>query len=86
MRDKEAVYFAFPFAVADPATRLDLGWGFIRPEADQLPGTRRDFFTIQRWADVSNQRHGVTWANVEAPLVSVGAMVDETAHNDGPAG
>ncbi|HQO26794.1 MAG TPA: hypothetical protein PLK89_13865 [Acidobacteriota bacterium] len=86
VRDKEAVYFAFPFAVPDAVARLDLGWGFIRPEADQLPGACRDFFTIQRWADVSNQRHGVTWATVEAPLVSVGAMVDETAHNDGPAG
>jgi hypothetical protein len=86
VRDKEAVYFAFPFAVADAVTRLDLGWGFIRPEADQLPGACRDFFTVQRWVDVSNQRHGVTWATAEAPLVAVGAPVDESAHNDGPAG
>ncbi|NLI47513.1 MAG: hypothetical protein GX414_10455 [Acidobacteria bacterium] len=86
VREKEAIYFAFPFAVPDDVTRLDLGWGFIRPEADQLPGACRDFFTVQRWADVSNQRFGVTWATVEAPLVTVGDMVDETAHNDGPTG
>ncbi len=86
VREKEAAYFRFPLAVADPVTRLDLGWGVIRPELDQLPGSCKDYFSIQRWVDVSSREHGVTWATVQAPLVELGEISDETSHNSGPTG
>jgi len=86
VREKEAVYFGFDFDIADPVTRFDLGWGYIRPEQDQLPGSCKDFFSVQRWVDISNEKHGITWATVEAPLVSLGELVDERHHNEGPSG
>jgi len=86
VRGKESVRFAFPFSVPDAVVRLDQGWGVVRPEADQLPGACRDFFCAQRWVDVANQDFGVTLGLVEAPLLEIGTMVDETTHNRSPSG
>jgi hypothetical protein len=40
--------------------------------ADVLVKGNRDTFAMQRWVDVSGPAGGVTWATVEAPLVSLG--------------
>jgi hypothetical protein len=40
--------------------------------ADVLVNGNRDTFAIQRWVDVSGPKGGVTWATIEAPLVSIG--------------
>jgi len=86
VRTKEAVYFRFPFDVPGETTRMDLGWTFIRPELDQLPGSCKDFYSVQRWVDVSGPGKGITWTTAEAPLVELGQIADETHHNDGPRG
>ncbi len=86
VRKKEAVYFGFEWNVPEPLTRMDVGWGIVRPEEDQLPGSCKDFFSVQRWVDVSDKDGGLLWATSEAPLVSLGGLVDERRHNDGPAG
>jgi alpha-mannosidase len=78
IREKEAVHIAFPFAVPRGAARVDVGWGFVRPEADQLAGACRDFFCARDAVDVSNGDFGVTWTALDAPLVEVGAITDET--------
>jgi alpha-mannosidase len=39
-----------------------------------LPGACKNYFTVQRWVDVSNADYGVTWATVDAPLIEVGAI------------
>jgi alpha-mannosidase len=77
VRTKEAVHFAFPFALRGGVVRIDLGFGVIRPEADQLPGSCKDYYSAQRWVDVSNQEFGVTLTVAEAPLVEVGEMHSE---------
>lgn len=86
IRTKEAVYFGFPFHIQNPVTRIDLGWGFMQPVANQLAGSCMDFFSACRWADISNQDHGVTLALCEAPLIETGTISDETSHNSGPSG
>jgi len=53
---------------------MDTPWAVVRPEADQLPGACKNYFTVQRWVDVSNKDYGVTWATVDAPLIEVGAI------------
>jgi alpha-mannosidase len=78
VRDKESVHLAFPFAVPGGAVRVDVGWGFVRPEADQLEGACRDFFCARDSVDVSNGEFGVTWTSLDAPLVEIGALTDET--------
>lgn len=78
IRDKEGIHFAFPFDIPGGQIRMDIGWGVIRPDHDQLPGACKNWFAVQRWVDVSNQDYGVTWATVDAPLVEVGGITAET--------
>jgi len=78
VRTKEGVHFAFPFNVPDGVMRMDIPWAVARPEQDQLPGACKNWFTVQRWIDVSNDKYGITWTTSDAPLVEVGAITAET--------
>jgi len=78
IRTKEGVHMAFPFQVPDGVMRMDVPFAVVRPEADQMAGACKNWFTVQRWIDVSNSDYGVTWATVHAPLVEVGAITAET--------
>jgi len=71
---KESVNFAFPFRVPDGQLRMELPIGTVRPEADQMPSACKNWFTVGRWADVSNDRSGITWFTLDAPLVEVGGI------------
>ncbi len=71
---KESVNFAFPFAVPDGEVLLDIPLGMMRPESDQMPSACKNWFTVGRWADVSNAERGVTWVTLDAPLVQVGGI------------
>jgi hypothetical protein len=71
---KESVNFAFPFNVPDGQMYLDLPIGVIRPDADLLPSACKNWFTVGRWADVSNRERGITWVTLDAPLVQVGGL------------
>jgi hypothetical protein len=83
VRQKESVHIAFPLNVPEGVLRTDNGWGIVRPEADQLAGSCRDFLYAQRWADLSNQSFGVTWTVNESPLVEVGDLTDERVTSRG---
>ena len=50
----EAVYFAFPFRVDKGGFRFEIADGAMRPETDQLPGTTRDWQTVQHWVEFAN--------------------------------
>jgi alpha-mannosidase len=71
---KESVNFAFPFAVPEGNVLLDIPLGLMRPEADQMPSACKNWLSVGRWADVSNQDRGVTWVTLDAPLVQVGGI------------
>lgn len=74
VRQKEGVHFGFAFNVPDGQVRLDIPWGVVRPDLDQLPGGCRNWFTVQRWVDISNADAGITWATPDAPLVEIGGL------------
>jgi hypothetical protein len=74
VRDKEGVHFGFGFNVPDGTVRMDVGWAAVRPELDQIPAACKNWFSVQRWVDISNDRFGVTWSPVDAPLVEVGGI------------
>ncbi|MFN8206555.1 MAG: glycoside hydrolase family 38 C-terminal domain-containing protein [Bacteroidales bacterium] len=83
---KEAFYFGFPVNLQKTVHRFDLGWGTVIPDIDQLPGSCRDFFSVQRWADISNLEVGLTVTVNEAPLIEAGKISNEQTHNSGPGG
>jgi hypothetical protein len=70
----EATYLLFPFHLHGAQARFDLGGQAVQPEADQLPGVCRDYFTTQNWVDFSNGRFGVTVATPENPMVQLGGF------------
>ena len=71
-RVPEAVYFAFPFKVEKGGFLFEIAGGAMRPEADQLPGTTRDWLTAQHWVEAANTERAVVWSPVEAPLIQFG--------------
>ena len=72
--DPEAVFIAFPFNLSDAAFRADLNGVPCTPEREQLPGTVRDWYPLQRWVDVSDGERGVTLAPLDSPLVHLGGI------------
>jgi alpha-mannosidase len=71
-RIPEAVYFSFPFKVDGGSFLFEIADGAMRPEVDQLPGTTRDWLTVQHWVEAANSERAVVWSPVEAPLVEFG--------------
>lgn len=81
VREKDSVHFGFGFEVPGGTVRMETPWAVVRPNADQLPGACRNWFTVQRWVDVSNGERGITLAPLDAPLLQVGGI---TANLLGP--
>jgi alpha-mannosidase len=71
---KESVNFAFPFVVPGGQVRVQVPFGVVRPDVDQMPSACKNWFTMDRWADVSNGESGITWVSMDAPLVQVGGV------------
>jgi hypothetical protein len=67
--EPEAVYFAFPFALPKARLAFEIADGWMSPEIDQLPGTTRDWHTVQSWVEAAGKDLSVVWSPVEAPLV-----------------
>jgi hypothetical protein len=44
----------------------------MSPETEQLPGTTRDWHTVQHWVEIAGPKQSVVWSPVEAPLVQFG--------------
>ena len=74
VRTKEGVHFGFAFNVPDGVVRMDVPWGVVRPETDQILGACKNWFTVQRYVDIANKNYGVTWLTPDAPLVEVGGL------------
>ncbi len=51
--DPEAAYFAFPFRAEAGKLRFDIADGTMAPETEQLPGTTRDWHTVQSWVEAA---------------------------------
>jgi len=74
VRSPESVHFGFDPQIPEGVMRMDIPWAVIRPEVDQLPGACKNYFSVGRWVDVSNDQYGLSVATVDAPLVEVGAI------------
>jgi alpha-mannosidase len=74
IRAKEGLHFGFGFNVPEGTVRMDVGLAVVRPELDQIPAACKNWFSVQRWVDISNDKFGVTWAPVDAPLLELGGL------------
>ncbi|MBE0535636.1 MAG: hypothetical protein IH624_08195, partial [Phycisphaerae bacterium] len=74
---QEGVHLGFAFNVPGGVLRMETPWAVVRPEADQLAGACKNYFTVQRWVDISNDDYGVTWATLDAPLIEIGRITND---------
>jgi hypothetical protein len=74
VRAKEGLHFGYDFDIPGGDVCMDVGWAVVRPEVDQIPASCKNWFSVQRWVDVSNDDFGVTWVPVDAPLVELGGI------------
>lgn len=74
VREKDGVHFGYGFNVPGGQIRMETPWAVVRPNIDQLPGSCRNWYTVQRWVDISNPDYGVTWAPLDAPLMEIGGL------------
>jgi alpha-mannosidase len=79
----EAGHVAFPFNLPDGQVRLDSQFAVTRPEVDQIPGANKNWFSVSRWADISNPQYGVTLATLDAPLMEVGGITATLVRSQG---
>lgn len=70
--NKEAVYFAFPFAIAKPDFTYEIQNGWVDPAHDILKGGSLEWFTVRHWVRVSGADFSAAVIPLDAPLVSLG--------------
>jgi alpha-mannosidase len=83
IRNKESIHIAFPFLINNPTVRIGIDDSLITPEKGQVPGADKDFFSVQRWIDVSGEQDGVTISSPQGALFEIGNMIDEQRTNNG---
>jgi alpha-mannosidase len=79
---KEAVYFAYPFAMAMPRFRWATQNGFVDPARDLLPGGGREWFCAHQWLEVSDDAMSIAWVPVDAPIFTLGDIARGTWPRD----
>jgi hypothetical protein len=71
-RSPEVLYLAFAFPVGSTLPLFSTGGMQYIPYRDQLPGSCRDYYAIDSWAQYSTPAGDWLWVTRDAPLVAVG--------------
>lgn len=69
----EIFYVAFPLPTGNVMPVLSSGGQPFTPFTDQLPGTCRDYFAMDGWADYATPEGHWLWVSRDAPLVTFGS-------------
>lgn len=69
---KEAVYFAFPFAMSHPQFQYEIQNGVVDPSKDMYPGAGREWFSVQHWVSVQEDGVSGTVMPLDTPLLTLG--------------
>lgn len=72
VNNKEAVYFAFPVAAAQPEFTYEIQNGWVDPAHDLLKGANSAWFTVQHWVKVASPDLSVGLVPIDSPLVTLG--------------
>ena len=74
VRSVEGMHFGFEFNVPNPEVHINSPGAVGEPEKDQLAGACKNWFSVERWVDISNKKRGVTWSTADAPLIELGGL------------
>jgi hypothetical protein len=72
---KEAVYFAFPFAMEHPDFRYEIQNGYVNPARDIMKGGNLEWFSVQHWVAIDQDNVSAALVPVDAHLVTLGDIV-----------
>jgi len=76
--DKEAGYFAFPFAPNKPQFYIGLSNGVMRPDKDMLDGACMQWYCAQDFVAAGDDKIAIVWTAVDSPLITLGDINRET--------
>ena len=74
----EGVYFAFPLAMERPEFKYEIQNGFVDPRRDQMPGAGKEWFSVQGWIAVEQDKFTAAIVPLDAPLAAFGDIVRGT--------
>src|SRR5256885_13371349 len=69
--EKEALYAAFPFALAKPVVEIEVPLGRMTVERDQQAGSGRDWYCHAHWVWLHDAADGMLWSGPGTPLVTL---------------
>lgn len=81
----EIYYVCFPIPTGDALPTVSSGGQPFVPFTDQLPGTCRDYFAIDGWADYKTPDGRWLWVSRDAPLIAFGNSPTLAALHEPPA-
>ena len=71
---KESGYLAFPFALEDPITRVELSGGMSGSGLPLVPGSALHMRAARRWVSFEDKEMSVAVALQDAPLIQLGGI------------
>ncbi|MGI5227782.1 glycoside hydrolase family 38 C-terminal domain-containing protein [Actinoallomurus sp. CA-142502] len=71
---KESAFFAFPFALDEPAVRMEATGGVTGTGLATVPGSATHMRAVRRWISLSDGTHHAALATTDAPLVQLGGI------------
>ena len=72
--DPESFYIAFPFDLKDGKHFTEVQGGIIETGKDQIKGSSNDWYTVQNFTSVRNEKAQVVIGCTEMPLMQFGAI------------
>ncbi len=68
-REKEAVYFSFPFGAANPTFRYECPDAIVNANTGMLPGACLEWFAVQHFVEIETGDAAIAWTTPDSPLV-----------------
>lgn len=72
--NKEGIHFGFGFEIPNGKTMINIPWGVMKMEDEQLSAGNRNWIATQRWVDIANKNKGVTWCPLNAAVFESGDL------------
>lgn len=72
--DPESFYIAFPFSLEGGRHYTEVAGGVIETGVDQIRGSSNDWYTVQNFTSVRNDRMQIVMGSNEMPLMQFGAI------------
>lgn len=73
----EAIRLSFPFDIPDGVINIENAFGIYQPEVQQIKGSCKNFYTLNNYIDVSNEKYGITIISPDAPIFEIGKPTND---------